>query len=163
MASITITLLKSQLFYDIENITYTVGLNRNTGDNFEQVSNIQNNGEGGDRDMMLRSIETGFNEIKRNVNRFVTESTVASTNTFTSYTSGTDSFILTLSMPGNFNQASVDSIKSAAHEYIVDHALIDWFTAVKPDEVKIYAEKKAAANLNLLSALYRKKAPTRPA
>ena len=160
MASITIRLLKFQLFYDIENITYTVGLNRNTGDNFEQVSNIQNNGECGDRHMMLRSIETGFNEIKRNLNRFVTESTVASTNTFTS---GTDSFVLTLSMPGNFNQASVDSIKSAAHEYIVDHALIDWFTAVKPDEVKIYAEKKAAANLNLLSALYRKKAPTRPA
>ena len=160
MAAITITLAKAQLFYDIENITYTVGINRNTGDNFEQVSNIQNNGEGGDRDMMLRSIETGFNEIKRNVNRFVTESTVASTNTFTSETA---SFVLTLSMPGNFNQASVDSIKSAAHEYIVDHALIDWFTAVKPDEVKIYAEKKAAANLNLLSALYRKKAPTRPA
>ena len=160
MASITITLLKAQLFYDIENITYTVGLNRNTGDNFEQVSNIQNNGEGGDRDMMLRSIETGFNEIKRNVNRFVSEATTASTNTFTS---DTDSFVLTLAMPANFNQASVDSIKSAAHEYIVDHALIDWFTAVKPDEVKIYAEKKAAANLNLLSALYRKKAPTRPA
>ena len=160
MASIAITLLKAQLFYDIENITYTVGLNRNTGDNFEQVSNIQNNGEGGDRDMMLRSIETGFNEIKRNVNRFVSEETVTSTNTFTS---GTDSFVLTLAMPANFNQASVDSIKSAAHEYIVDHALIDWFTAVKPDEVKIYAEKKAAANLNLLSALYRKKAPTRPA
>ena len=159
MASIAITLLKAQLFYDIENITYTVGLNRNTGDNFEQVSNIQNNGEGGDRDMMLRSIETGFNEIKRNVNRFVSEETVTSTNTFTS---GTDSFVLTLAMPANFNQASVDSIKSAAHEYIVDHALIDWFTAVKPDEVKIYAEKKAAANLNLLSALYRKKAPTRP-
>ena len=109
--------------------------------------------------MMLRSIETGFNEIKRNVNRFVSEATTASTNTFTS---GTDSFVLTLAMPANFNQASVDSIKSAAHEYIVDHALIDWFTAVKPDEVKIYAEKKAAANLNLLSALYRKKAPTRP-
>ena len=159
MASIAITLLKAQLFYDIENITYTVGLNRNTGDNFEQVSNIQNNGEGGDRDMMLRSIETGFNEIKRNVNRFVSEEKLSSTNTFTS---GADSFVLTLAMPANFNQASVDSIKSAAHEYIVDHALIDWFTAVKPDEVKIYAEKKAAANLNLLSALYRKKAPTRP-
>lgn len=160
MATITITLAKAQLFYDIENITYTVGINRNTGNNFEQVSNIQNNGEDGDRDMMLRSIETAFNEIKRNVNRFISESTTSSTNTFTSEN---NAFTLNLSMPGNFNQASVDSIKSAAHEYIVDHALIDWFTAVKPDEVKIYAEKKAAANLNLLSALYRKKAPTRPA
>lgn len=160
MATITITLAKAQLFYDIENITYTVGINRNTGNNFEQVSNIQNNGEDGDRDMMLRSIETAFNEIKRNVNRFISESTTSSTNTFTSEN---DAFTLNLTMPGNFNQASVDSIKSAAHEYIVDHALIDWFTAVKPDEVKIYAEKKAAANLNMLSALYRKKAPTRPA
>lgn len=159
MKAITITLNKDQLFYDIENITYQVGLNRSNGTNFEQVSNIQNNGEGGDRDMMLRAVETGFNEIKRNVNRFISETTASSINTFTSE-AGT--FILNLAMPGNFNQASVDSIKSAAHEYIVCHALIDWFTAVKPDEVKIYAEKKAAANLNILSALYRKKAPTRP-
>lgn len=159
MASITITLNKDQLLYDIQNITYTVGLNRNSGSNFEQVSNIQNNGEGGDLDMMLRSIETGYNEIKRNVNRFISESTASSTNTFTT---NSGSFTLVLTMPGNFNQASVDSIKSSAHEYIVCHSLIDWFTAVKPDEVKIYAEKKAEANISLLSALYRKKAPTRP-
>ena len=168
MANTTITLFKNHLLYDITNITYTVGLNRNTGANFEQVANLQNNGEGGDLDMMLRSIETAFNEIKRNVNRFITEETASSTNIFTEYTAtaddddDVDKFELSLTMPGNFNQASVDSIKSAAHDYIVNHALIDWFTAVKPDEVTIYAQKKADAGVGLLSALYRKKAPVRP-
>lgn len=159
MAAITITLQKDELLYDIENIAYVVGLNRSTGTNFEQVSNIQNTGEGGDRDMMLRSIETAFNEIKRNVNRFIAETKASSTNELITLASD---FTLSLTMPGNFNQASVDSIKSASHEYIVSHALIDWFSTVKPDEVPIYTQKKADANVSILSALYRKKAPVRP-
>ena len=159
MAAITITLQKDELLYDIENIAYVVGLNRSTGTNFEQVSNIQNTGEGGDRDMMLRSIETAFNEIKRNVNRFIEETKASSTNELITLSSD---FSLSLTMPGNFNQASVDSIKSASHDYIVAHALIDWFSAVKPDEVAIYVQKKADAGVNILSAIYRKKAPSRP-
>ena len=158
----TITLSKDNILYDIENAAYVVGLNRSTGVNFEQVSNIQNTGEGGDRDMMLRSIETAFNEIKRNVNRFIIDTAIAASST-NELTDETSAFSLTLTMPGNFNKASVDSIKSASHEYIVAHALIDWFTAVKPDEVPIYIQKKADASINILSALYRKKAPARPA
>ena len=158
----TITLSKDNILYDIENTAYVVGLNRSTGVNFEQVSNIQNTGEGGDRDMMLRSIETAFNEIKRNVNRFIIDTAIAASST-NELTDETSAFSLTLTMPGNFNKASVDSIKSASHEYIVAHALIDWFTAVKPDEVPIYIQKKADASINILSALYRKKAPVRPA
>ena len=160
--STTITLSKDNILYDIENTAYVVGLNRSTGVNFEQVSNIQNTGEGGDRDMMLRSIETAFNEIKRNVNRFIIDTAIAASST-NELTDETSAFSLTLTMPGNFNKASVDSIKSASHEYIVAHALIDWFTAVKPDEVPIYIQKKADASINILSALYRKKAPARPA
>ena len=159
--STTITLSKDNILYDIENTAYVVGLNRSTGVNFEQVSNIQNTGEGGDRDMVLRSIETAFNEIKRNVNRFIDDTAIATTST-NDPTDGTTAFSLTLTMPGNFNKASVDSIKSASHEYIVAHALIDWFTAVKPDEVAIYVQKKTDAGVNILSALYRKKAPVRP-
>lgn len=158
----TITLSKDNILYDIENAAYVVGLNRSTGVNFEQVSNIQNTGEGGDRDMMLRSIETAFNEIKRNVNRFIIDTAIAVTST-NDLTDEATAFSLVLTMPGNFNKASIDSIKSASHEYIVAHALIDWFTAVKPDEVPIYIQKKADASINILSALYRKKAPTRPA
>ena len=159
--STTITLSKDNILYDIENTAYVVGLNRSTGVNFEQVSNIQNTGEGGDRDMMLRSIETAFNEIKRNVNRFIIDTAIAVTST-NDLTDEATAFSLVLTMPGNFNKASIDSIKSASHEYIVAHALIDWFTAVKPDEVPIYIQKKADASINILSALYRKKAPARP-
>ena len=111
--------------------------------------------------MMLRSIETAFNEIKRNVNRFIIDTAIAASST-NELTDETSAFSLTLTMPGNFNKASVDSIKSASHEYIVAHALIDWFTAVKPDEVPIYIQNKADAGVNILSALYRKKAPVRP-
>lgn len=157
--AITITLHHSDLLYDIENTTFLVGLNRSTGDNFEQVSNIQNTGEGGDRDMMMRSIGDAFSEVKRNVNRFIDDS-VTNSSANTLLTKGTFSVVLT--MPGVFNQASVDSITSAMHDYIVAHALIDWFSAVLPTEVPLYAQKKADANTDLLSAIYRKTSPSRP-
>ena len=167
MKSVKIQLKKSEIYYDIENSTYIVGLNRSTGDNFEQVSNIQNKGEEEDRNFIRRSIETAFSELKRNVNRFIS---VASTESLTNSNALPDTtdtsapkFELDLLMPDNFNQASIDSVKNASHEFIVSSALYDWFSAVKPDEIAIYAARKAAANTNVLSALYRKKAPARPA
>ena len=162
MAQVTITLKHKQLLYDIQNSSYIVGLNRSNGSNFEDVSNIQNTGEGGELDMMLRSIETAFGEIKRNVNRFIVDNTNETDTPNTPITVDTGEFTLTLDMPGNFNLAAVDSIKSAAHEYIVSSALYDWFTAVKPDEIKIYEQRKIEASIDLLSAVYRKQSPTRP-
>ena len=167
MKSVKIQLKKSEIYYDIENSTYIVGLNRSTGDNFEQVSNIQNKGEEEDRNFIRRSIETAFSELKRNVNRFIS---VASTESLTNSNALPDTtdtsapqFELDLLMPDNFNHASIDSVKNASHEFIVSSALYDWFSAVKPDEIAIYAARKTAANTNVLSALYRKKAPARPA
>lgn len=166
MKSVKIQLKKSEIYYDIENSTYIVGLNRSNGDNFEQVSNIQNKGEEEDRNFIRRSIETAFSELKRNVNRFIS---VASTESLTNSNALPDTtdtsapqFELDLLMPDNFNHASIDSVKNASHEFIVSSALYDWFSAVKPDEIAIYAARKVAANTNVLSALYRKKAPSRP-
>lgn len=160
MKTITITLAKDELLYDIENTSYLVGNSRSTGDNFEQVSNIQNSGEGEDRNFILRSVENAFNEVKRNLSRYVDESKITTNNDLME---ATGDFILTLKVVDMFNEASTDTLKSAAHEFIVSSALMDWFSNVKPDEMVIYQNRKIEANRSMLSALYRKKAPSRPA
>ncbi len=159
MKTITITLKKSEILYDIENATYLVGESRREGANFEQVSNIQNSGEGGDRNLVLRSIETAFGEVKRNLSRYIDETKNAANNALMD---ATGDLVLSLSVVDLFNEASTESLKSATHDYIVNASLRDWFLTVKPEEAKVYDEKRVAANVNMLSALYRKTAPKRP-
>ena len=159
MKTITITLKKDELLYDVENTSYLVGNSRSTGDNFEQVSNIQTSGEGEDRNFILRSIEKAFNEVKRNLSRYIEESKLTSSNALMIETGD---FALTLKVVDVFNEASTDTLKSATHEFIVSSALMDWFANVKPDEMVIYQNRKVEANISMLSALYRKKAPARP-
>lgn len=159
MKTITITIAKDELLYDIENTSYLVGNNRSTGDNFEQVSNIQNSGEGEDRNFILRSVENAFNEVKRNLSRYIDETKIAANNDLME---ATGDFVLTLKVVDMFNEASTDTLKSAAHEFIVSSALMDWFANVKQDEMAIYQNRRVEANVSMLSALYRKKAPARP-
>ena len=159
MKDITITLKKDEILYDIENTSYLVGNSRSTGNNFEQVSNIQNSGEGEDRNFILRSVENAFNEAKRNLSRYVDETKTASDNALM-VESG--DFILTLNVVDMFNEASTDTLKSSVHEFITSSALMDWFANVKPDEMVVYQNRKTEANLSMLSSLYRKKAPARP-
>lgn len=159
MKTITITLAKDEILYDIENTSYLVGSNRSNGDNFEQVSNIQNSGEGGDRNFILRSIENAFNEVKRNLSRFINETKISTNNDLMA---AAGDFVLTLKVIDMFNEASTDTLKSAAHEFIVSSALMDWFSNVKPEEMGIYQNRKIEANRSMLSALFSKKAPARP-
>ena len=159
MKTITITLKKSELLYDIDNTSYIVGNSRSNGTNFEQVSNIQNSGEEEDRNFILRSLDTAYGEVKRNLSRYIDE-TMATANNDLMLETG--DFVIALSVVDVFNEASTESLKSAAHEYIVASALSDWFSNVKPDEVAIYQNRKQNAAISLLSSLYRKKAPLRP-
>lgn len=160
MKTIVITLKKAEILYDIENTSFIVGNSRSTGTNFEQVSNIQNSGEGEDRNFILRSIETAFGEVKRNLSRFIDETKLADDNTLMEETGD---LIISLDVVDVFNEASTESLKSSIHEYIVSSSLLDWFASVKPDEMPIYDNRKNEAAVNMLSALYRKKAPSRPA
>lgn len=159
MKDIAITLKKEEILYDIENTTYLVGNSRSTGANFEQVSNIQNSGENEDRNFILRSIDTAFGEVKRNLSRYIDESKLTDNNDLMS---AEGNLVLNLKVVDQFNEASTESLKSSVHEYIVSSSLEDWFANVKPDEMPVYQNRKVEAATSMLAALYRKKAPVRP-
>lgn len=159
MKTIEITLKKDEILYDIENTSYLVGNSRSTGDNFEQVSNMQNSGEGEDRNFTLRSIEKAFSEVKRNLSRYINEEKTSASNVLMD---DEGDLTLALNVIDLFNEASTETLKSAAHEYIISSSLMDWYANVKPDEMPIYQARRNEANLSMLDALYRKKAPARP-
>lgn len=159
MKAITITLKKKEILYDIENTAYLVGDSRSTGENHEQVSKIQNSGEEGDRNFILRSIDTAFNKVKENLSRYIIEVKKSADNDLML---ATGDLTLTLNVVDMFNEASTESLKSSAHDYIVSASLRDWFANVKPDEMPIYVARVDSAYRSMLSALYRKTAPKRP-
>ena len=159
MKTITITLKKDELLYDIENTAYLVGESRTDGTNYEQVSKIQNAGEEEDRNFILRSMGNAYSEVKRHLSRYINEEKQAANNALIEEDGD---FLLTLNVVDRFNEANTESLKSAAHEYILSSSLRDWFSTVKPDEITIYSARIQSAQVNLLSSLYRKKAPQRP-
>ena len=99
MKDVIITLKKDEILYDIENTTYLVGNSRSTGENFEQVSNMQNSGEGEDRNFVLRSIETAYAEVKRILSRYINEEMAAANNDLML---ATGDFVLSLSVVNVF-------------------------------------------------------------
>ena len=146
MKTITVTLKKEELLYDIENTAYLVGESRSDG-------------EEEDRNFILRSMGNAFSEVKRHLSRYINEEKQAANNTLIDEDGD---FSLVLNVVDRFNEANTESLKSAAHEYILSSSLRDWFSTVKPDEVTVYVSRIQSAQVNLLSSLYRKKAPQRP-
>ena len=159
MKTITITLKKDELLYDIENTAYLVGESRTDGTNYEQVSKIQNAGEEEDRNFILRSMGNAYSEVKRHLSRYINEEKQAANN---AWIEEDGDFLQTAKVVDSFTEANTESLKSAAHEYILSSSLRDWFTTVKPDEATIYIARIQSAQVNLLASLYRKKAPQRP-
>ena len=46
---------------------------------------------------------------------------------------------LSLRMPSNYNLATLDTLASAAHQYIVSSAVVDWFTITHKSDAPEYA------------------------
>lgn len=158
MKTITLAFKKSEILYDVENASYLVGNSRSDGSNFEQVSNIQNSGEGEDMNFILRSIDSAFGKAKTILSRFINESATTVINTLIG---DSGDLSIALKVMDAFNEASTDILKSSIHEYIVASCLEDWFANMKSEDVTIYQNRKKDAYATILVALYRKKAPVR--
>lgn len=153
-----ITLIKSELIYEVHNKTYLTGASRNTGENYEQVANMQMGDDDEHKNQILRSLGDSFRELKAKVSNYlVVESREA--NNIQDEESG--DLKLALKMPANFNQAVSDSIASGCHRYLVNSAICDWFMITNPAEAKNYAELANIALLSIRESLNKRTIPTR--
>ena len=133
--TITITEYMSELLYDIQNKTYLTGRSRQTGANHEEVANMQANDDDENANQIIRSIGNAFANLKTKLSEYLVEEGTTSNNALIS---GEKNLTLTLQMPGNFNQATNDTISTSIHQYIVNSAIGDWFTITNKNDSSDY-------------------------
>ena len=144
--TITITEYMSELLYDIQNKTYLTGRSRQTGGNHEEVANMQANDDDENSNQIIRSIGNAFANLKTKLSEYLVEEGTTSNNALIS---GEKNLTLVLQMPGNFNQATNDTISTGVHQYIVNSAIGDWFTITNKNDSSDYVTL-AAANLEVI-------------
>jgi hypothetical protein len=153
---VKITLYKSEIIYDVQNKTYITGRSRQTGDNHEQVANMQANNDEENLNQILRSIGTAYDYMKAKMAEFMTGKDEDGNDILLNISGN---ITVSLSLPENYNKATVDSIASALHNIIVNKAIADWFTLTNKADAADYAAA-AASEVNILREALNKR--TRP-
>lgn len=133
--TIIITEHISELMYDIQNKTYLTGRSRYTGANHEEVANMQANEDDENANQIIRSIGNAFSYLKTKLAEFLSEEGTTANNTQISVESD---LVLTLVLPSNYNQATIDSVSTAVHKYIVNTAIGDWFAITNKSDAADY-------------------------
>lgn len=131
MKTISITLDLNEIIYDIQNKTYLTGRSRHDGTNHEQVTNMQANDDEESANQILRSVSIAFNTLKTKLGEYIDNNVLSGNNELLTRDS---TLAIALQMPSNYNNATTDTIASAAHQYIVSTTVAEWFAITnKPD------------------------------
>lgn len=144
--SLTITLYKSELIYDVENKTYLTGRSRSDGTNHEAVANMQASEDDENRNQILRSFTSALADLRTKLSEYLSSTSTTGSDALMD---GTENISVTLTMPSNYNKATVDTITSALHQYMVNTAIGDWFAITDKIDAADYISK-AADNLETL-------------
>lgn len=158
----TITLYLSELLYDVRNKVYLTGKSRKNGENHETVANIQASEDEEDENQILRSIQSATGELRNVMSEYLTETTAKDDNIWLDKTKNA-SITFTLNMPSNYNQATVKTITSAAHDYAVNKAASDWLLITDKNDAQDYLAKANANASVIREALSKRVCPSRTA
>ena len=143
--TITVTLHMSELIYDVQNKTYLTGRSRLNpdGGNQELVANMQANNDDENANQVMRSIGNAYDNLKVKLAEYLVDDGTTSDDKLMTANSN---LTISLVMPSNYNQSVNDTISSAAHQYIVNTAIGDWFIITNKADATDYMTL-AAANL----------------
>lgn len=156
--TITITLYMSELIYDIQNKTYITGRSRQNGNNFEEVANMQANDDDENANQIVRSIQNAYGLAKSKLSEFIEESETTGSNELIS---SEDNITVTLKMPGNYNESTVESISSAVHRFIVNTAIGEWFSMTNKADAADYFNLATGCITDIREAINKRVRPTR--
>jgi len=156
--TITITLHMSEILYNVQNTAFLTGRSRETGQNQEEVAHIQGSDDEEVINQLLRFIGNAFTALKTPLSEFIVST----------QTTGSDilfdvnaSLVVTLSMPNNYNNATVETVSTAIHQYIANTAIAEWFTITNKNDAKDYIDKAAANLAQIRDAINKRVRPTR--
>lgn len=156
--NLTVTLYTSEILYDVMNKTYLTGRSRFIGTNNEEVANMQANEDEENENQLLRSIGNAFSHLKTRLSEYIEETATTVTNNLLTKDKN---LTITLVLPSNVNQATSDTVSSAAHQYIVNRAMADWFTITNKADAADYAAKAEVNLQELREAINKRVRPVR--
>lgn len=158
MQTINITLDINEIVYDIQNKTFLTGKSRHEGENHEQVANMQANDDEENANQILRSISAAFSNLKTKLGEYLKIPRLDASNEL--ITRDTE-LTLNLLMPSNYNLSTIDTVASAAHQYIVSMAVNDWFTITDKKDAPEYAALAKTSLAILSEAVSKRSRPVR--
>lgn len=156
--TITITLYKSELLYDVQNKTYLTGRSRQNGGNHEEVANMQANDDAENANQILRSLGNAFATLKTKLSEYLEESGTSANDI---QMDGTENITVVLKVPSNYNHAANATVSSALHQYLVNTAIGDWFTITNKNDAADYIALAAANLEQIREAVNKRVRPTR--
>lgn len=139
MRSICITLKRKDLLYDIGNVAYITGDLMEAGDAKAQ-SGVQDVVNEGNVDVVTRMLDKSFNELVHNLTAYTAEETKEDISLDTAF-AVVEEYTLLLKVPENFSKPNARASATAAHSYLVNMVLYEWFSVTKKDEAGLYKEK----------------------
>lgn len=156
--TIQLQLNMGELIYDIQNKTYLTGRSLNDGSNHSHVANMQANDDDENEAQILRSITNAFSRLRNRLAEYIEEPENASDN---ESLKATDSLLVTLKMPSNFNASVTKTLGEAAHQFIVATSIGEWFAITAKGETVDYSASADEALRVLEEALCKRVRPTR--
>jgi hypothetical protein len=157
--TITITLYKSELIYDVQNKTYLTGRSRQTGGNHEEVANMQANDDDENANQILRSLGNAFATLKTKLSEYLEESGTSANDILMN---ADGNIVIALKVPSNFNPAANGTVSAALHQYIVNTAIGDWFTITNKNDAADYIALAGANLEQIREAVNKRVRPQRP-
>lgn len=158
----TITLYVSELIYDIRNKAYLTGKSRKNGENHEEVANMQASEDEEDENQILRSIQSATGELRNFMSEYMSETSENDDNIWLDKTKN-KTITFTINMPSNYNQATMKTISSAAHDYVVNKSVSDWLLITDKNDAGDYLSKANVNAATIREALSKRVCPSRTA
>ena len=155
---ITITVIMSEVLYDIQNKTYLTGRSRKNGQNHEEVANMQANEDDENLNQVIRSVSNAYSSLMAKLSEYMTSSVTESDNELID---GETDLTITLQMPSNFNEAATDAISKNIHQYIVNSSIADWFIITNKPDAAEYVSMATANITDIIEAINRRVRPER--
>jgi hypothetical protein len=134
---ITISLLKSEVQYDVNSTVHLIGNRENAaGGSAEQSFNFGSTDGEDEKRIVDRFMEKASTDLMAVLGGYLSSEVEANDND--PINSPGYSYDYFLNMPKLFNRAYVKPLRASMHEYLVNETLFKWFMRTKSDEAVAY-------------------------
>lgn len=157
---VTATIDIAWLKYDIMNETFLRGRTIQNKENHKEVASLFASEDEENYEKLLRSIAKAFAEIKTELAEYLNENQTEVSSA--KRIDGTQDLVLNLSLPSNFNEAASSGIAEAAHDYIKNSVIAEWYLVTNKQEANDYFTLAQKSMLAIRESVSKRSRPNRP-